>query len=372
MRARGEGTVTLRKDGRYQVAVMMPNGRRRFAYLPKGSTKKAAKERLEQLLRDREDRLDVTSDSRLGPFLRRWLDDFGPSLRPSTLRHYEMIVRVHLEPALGRKKLADVTPAVIQAYLRDKAREVSTRTVHHHHSVLRRALNIAVRWRILRTNAAMLVDAPRVPRFEPTTLTADQVKQLLAATADDRLHALWVLAASTAMRQAELLGLTWRDIDLEAGSLKVQRALTRRQGRFELVEPKSAKSRRSMPLSQVAIAALRAHRARQHRERLAAGAGGTYDGLVFTSSSGMPLHASEVIKAFYRALERAQLPRVRFHDLRHGAITIMLEQGVHPRIVMEWAGHSTIGLTMDTYSHVRASVLRETSDAMDRALEGAS
>lgn len=375
MRGHNQGSISKRKDGRLQVAVTMPNGRRRYAMLPKGATRAEARERLDDLLAARDARSDLSPDSLLGPFLRRWLDETRPSVRPSTFRHYELIVRVHLEPALGRHRLSALSVPTVQQYLRDAGGRVSPQTVRHHRAVLRRSLNVALRWGLVRRNVAALTDPPRLPAREPTVLTAAQVGHLLRSTNADRLHALWALAVTTGLRQAELLGLTWPDLDLDAGTVTVRRTLTRRNGVFEFVEPKTKRSSRTVPLPAGAIATMRAHRARQHQERLASGHGGPYEGLVFVTGGprvkvpGLPLHASEVIKAYRRALAAAGLPvESRFHDLRHATASILVAQGIHPRVVMELLGHSTIGITMDRYSHVVSSLSREAMDKLGEAI----
>lgn len=370
MRGHNEGSMSKRKDGRWQVRATMPDGRRVYRYLSRGATKRQARDLLTDLLTERESHLDPGAAWRLGPFLRRWLADFAPSLRPSTYLHYEMIVRVHLEPALGRYRLTDLTPAIVQRYLTEASSRVSPQTVRHHRSVLRRALNVALAWGYVRHNVAALASPPRVPEREASFLDAHALDAVLWAAQGDRWHALWSVAATTGMRQAEILGLTWRDIGEDR--IAVERALTRRRGMFELVEPKTRRSRRSVPLLAATGLALRAHRARQHQERLASGNGGPYDGLVFTSERGQPLHASDVLRAWHRALDAAELPRVTFHSLRHGAASMWLAAGVPPRMVMELLGHTTMRMTMETYGHVAKPLLVEAAAAMERAMGGAS
>jgi integrase len=299
MRRHGEGSITRRKDGRWQVAVTMPNGRRRFAYLAASARRNEAEAKLGELLDARDERVaDLRPDSPLGRFLRRWLADVALTLRPSTRRHYELIVRLHLEPALGRYRLSALTPAIVQEYLGEASLRLAPQTVRHHRAVLRRALNVAMRWGLVARNPAARAEPPRMPRVELSVLEPAGVRRLFEATADDRLHALYVVAATTGMREGELLGLAWPDVDLDEGRLAVARSLTRHEGRFVLVEPKSERSRRTIALSAMAVAALRAHRARQGQERLAAGQGGAYEGLVFTTLRGWPIHARELLKAF--------------------------------------------------------------------------
>jgi integrase len=373
MRGHNEGSVYRRKrDGRWMATVTMPNGRRRSRLAPADDNTRAGARRVnEELLDERDAAREPGATSRLGPFLRRWIDETRPSLRPSTLRTYELIVRLHLEPELGGYRLTELTVPIVQSYLRRLGESLSSQTVAHHRALLRRVLNTAIRWGLLQRNVAALTDPPHIDRADIRPLTAAEVQTLVSYTEGDRMHALWLVAATTGLRQAELLGLTWRDVDLEASSLRVERTLGRIEGQWVLVEPKTKKSRRVLPLIPSAVTALRAHRRRQSEERLASGAGGAYEGLVFTSEAGQPLQSSQVLRSFHRALQGAGLPEVRFLDLRHGYATLMLEAGVHPRVVMELMGHSSIKLTMETYSHVVPELGREAAEKIERALRGA-
>jgi len=184
-----------------------------------------------------------------------------------------------------------------------------------------------------------------------------------------RLEALYVLAITTGMRHGELLGLRWRDIDLDAGAVRVQSSLQRVRGGFELSEPKTAHSRRQVVLGDSAVAALRRWRLRQAEERLAAGSAAWQDsGLVFTNPLGE--NALGVLRTSFPALlERAGVPRVRFHDLRHSAATLMLGQGIHPKIVSEMLGHSTVAITLDLYSHTTPTMQQEAAASMNRLLQ---
>jgi integrase len=199
-------------------------------------------------------------------------------------------------------------------------------------------------------------------------LEPEQARAFLEAVRGDRMEALYVLALSTGLRQGELLGLTWSGLDSEAGELRVSQALQRIQGQLQFVAPKTAKSRRSVTLPEVALEALRAHRARQAEDRLFAGSGWHESGLVFTTRRGTPLEPRNATRGFKRFLRRAGLPDMRFHDLRHSFATLLLIQGASPRVVMEMLGHSQIALTMNTYSHVIPAMQREAAAKLDALL----
>jgi integrase len=278
----------------------------------------------------------------------------------------------HLEAGLGRIAVGDLAATDVAQYLREAGRGRAPRTVRHHRAVLRASLNWGIGLGVISRNAARTAKPPMLAASTMTVLTAEETTRLLEATRGDRYGALWTVAALTGMRSGELLGLTWSAVDLDEGQLVVRQQLQRVGSEFLLVEPKSKQSRRVVPLAPLAITALRRHRAHQTEERLASGVGGSYDGLVFVTRSGHPYHRGQVLRALHEALSRAGLPKVRLQDLRHGVASILLAQGVSPRLVMELLGHSTITLTMNTYSHVSATLVRETADSLQLAIGGPS
>jgi integrase len=308
--------------------------------------------------------------TKLGPFLRLWLDDVAkPTVRASTFSSYEGIVRLHLAPDLGRIAVAKLTPADVQRLLNAKrATGLSPRRVAYIHAVLRRALVTAERWGLASRNVAKLVDAPRVQHHEIRPLTPDAARRLIETANGDRLQALYVTALATGLRQGELLGLRWEDVDLDTRRLAVRHTLARVNGKLVLLEPKSDRSRRTLVLPEVAVAVLRAHRTRQRMERLVAGSRWHDTGHVFTTTVGTPIEAARVTRAFHGALARAGLPRGRFHDLRHAAATYLLAQGFTLEDVKNLLGHSSITLTSNTYGHVLEQRQRQIAEGMDAIL----
>jgi integrase len=201
------------------------------------------------------------------------------------------------------------------------------------------------------------------------TLSPEQARALLETAEGDRLEALYVLALSTGMRQGELLGLRWRNVDLDGGSLQVRATLQRTRDGFTFSEPKTARSCRQVTLTKQAVEALRGHRSRQVEERLQMGGAWEDNGLVFANEVGRPIEAGNLIRrSFHPLLERAGLPKGRFHDLRHTAATLALGKGVHPKIVAEMLGHSQIAVTLDLYSHVTPTMQRQAADALEAVL----
>jgi integrase len=212
-------------------------------------------------------------------------------------------------------------------------------------------------------NAAAMVSAPRGTHHEVRVFTPEEARRLLDAARGDRLEALYSVALALGLRQGEALGLKWSDIDLDTGTLRVRRASQRipHQG-TQLVDTKTQRSRRTLVVPPIVIAALRAHRAWQAMERLAAGERWVDHDLVFPSARGTLADGPNITHRFHRLLQRASLPPMRFHDLRHACASLLLVQGVHPRVVMETLGHSQISLTMNTYSHVLPALQREAAD----------
>jgi integrase len=235
--------------------------------------------------------------------------------------------------------------------------------------VLHKALSQAVMWSLVPRNVTEAVSAPRPVPKEMRPLSAQEVRKLLEAAGDDSLEALWVLAVHTGMRQGELLALKWTDVDFEAGKVSVRRTLTRESGHFKLAEPKTKKSRRTIKLTSAAAEALRKHLSHQMQDIDRLGDLYRDRGLVFTSSSGAPLNPSNIRnRNLRRLLLKAELPEIRFHDLRHTCATLLLSKNVHPKIVQEMLGHANVAITRDTYSHVLPGIGDQAALAMENAL----
>ena len=308
----------------------------------------------------------------VGDFLESWLTEVARvTVRPRTYVSYRYVVGFHLIPALGDHPLAGLSPADVQAFLNAKAASgLSPRTVGYLRGVLRGALGHAERTDLVTRNVARLARPPRIPRRRVSPLSVEQVRTFVAAIAGDRLEALYLVALGVGLRQGEILGLRWSDVDLAAGTLTVRHALARIDGRLVLVEPKSATSRRVVPLPAFVRDALVEHRLRQAAEPLPLRPvpPDPFADLVFVTSHGTPLDGITITRRFQRILADAGLPHQRFHDLRHACASLLLAQGVPARVVMETLGHSEISLTLNTYSHVMPSVGREAAERMDQLL----
>ncbi len=373
-RGPGEGSIYPRKDGRWagSVHIGYEDGKRVRKHVM-GRTRNEVKDKLAVLMRAHEEKRPIPDQrAKLGPFLRHWLDEVAkPTLRPSTYRSYDSILKIHLVPCLGHIAIAKLTPADVQAFLSGRsARGLSPRRVQYIHAVLRRALGTAERWGMASRNVAKLVDVPRGRQREMTPLTPEQARKLIEASEEDRHKALWITALGTGLRQGELLALRWDDIDLNVGVVHVRHSLANVQGVLTLQEPKTERSRRTVVLPESVVAALRDHRTRQLEERMAAGATWVDSGHVFATMIGRPHHAATMTRCFRKALTRAELPTVRFHDLRHSAATFLLAQGMTLEDVKQLLGHSSIALTSNTYGHVLEQRQRQVARAMDAVLGG--
>jgi integrase len=303
----------------------------------------------------------------VGEFLDQWMADVvQPSVRPWTYKGYEVHVRLHIKPVLGRLPLDALSPRHVQGLLNKKLSEgLSPKTVRYIRGTFRTALRQATRWGLIGRNPVDAVDGPKVERYEIQPFSREEARQFLSAIRGDRLEALYSVALTMGLRQGEALGLRWQDVDLELGYLHVRKQLQRFDGQFQLVEPKTPRSRRMIALPGSIVTSLREHKDRQRDERQAAGERWQDSNLVFTTDRGRPLDGTVVSHTFHRVLDRACLPQRRFHDLRHSCATLLLVQGVSPRVVMDVLGHSQIALTMNTYTHVLPELRREAADRME-------
>ncbi|MFT4040963.1 MAG: tyrosine-type recombinase/integrase [Thermomicrobiales bacterium] len=376
-RGHNEGAIYQRSsDGRWVGTLSLPNGKRKSFY---GETRKEAADRMKQAQRDQENGIDLSAAAlTVSMYLERWLRDaVKDSVKAKTYIDYESICRVRVVPRIGDRKLARLTALDLQGlYTELKEAGLSPQSIRKTHRVLHAAFRQAEKWDLLARNPCGRVKAPRAERSEMQAWTPEQAQQFLNATAEHRMHALYVLALSTGMRRGELLGLKWSDVDLKVGTLSVQRALQWQSlDKYQFVTPKTAKSRRTIHLSKKAVDALRAHRDRQAFTRRDTGEFWQDQDLVFCNAMGGPLDPTHQSTVFQQAataiaeaakkVEAPAFPVIRFHDMRHTAATILLAKGVHVKLVSEMLGHSTITLTLDTYSHIIPAMHGDAAAAMD-------
>ena len=354
-----------------QYVVYMAEGRKRKTVY--GKTRKEVAAKLVKALSNREDGLTFDAKNlTLGKYLDLWIkESVQDTVRLTTYQGYERIVRLHIKPALGRIKLDKLTPVHVRGLYRERLESgLAPRMVQLVHTTLHKALKQAVNDGLILRNVTEAVKAPRPVKKEMQPLHPVQARALLEAARGERLEALYALALTTGMRQGELLGLKWEDVDMEAGTLQVRRTLsTATGGGFNFNPPKTARSRRSIRIPELALSSLKRHRKSQLEERMKlAGLWKDHD-LVFTTGIGTPMSRADLItRSFKPLLRRADLPDIRFHDLRHTCATLLLSRGVHAKLVQELLGHATIAVTLDTYSHVLPGMGDGLADTMDEAL----
>jgi integrase len=371
-RGQGEGTIRKRADGRWEAMITVPQDdgstKRHSVY---GKTQGEVRKKLTEARRtlDQGGTL-ITERQTVAAFLDRWLRDVvKPSVRPKTYDSYLQVVKLYIIPGVGAHQLTGLQPQHVQAMINARlAAGLSPRTVQYLRAILRRALGQALKWGLVARNVATLVDPPKSERREMRALSPDEAGRFLAAAQGDRLEALYRVALSIGLRQGEILGLRWEDVDLDGGRLAVRKQLQRIDGKPRLVDLKTRQSRRTISLPTTLTRALRAHRARQNEERLLLGEKwlGEGWGLVFTSTIGTPLDPRNLTDRYKKLLASADLPAIRFHDLRHSCASLLIAQGVPMEIVKETLGHSQISLTINTYVHLLPETQRQAADAIDR------
>jgi integrase len=346
----------------------MDDGRR---VVRRASSRKDAAAKLELLLKARAEGQALAADRSTAVFLTEWLAVVRSTVALGTFERYEQYIRVHAIPALGRIKLGRLTPQHFQRLYQEKlAAGLSPTTVSHLHTVLHGALAEAVRWGLVPRNVVALVRPPRKVHVEVVALTVEQARALLAAAADNRFEALFILALKTGLRRGELLALRWEDVDLDKGVLQVRGTLRRTREGLRIGTPKTPASRRKVVLSPASVTALRRHRARQEQEQQAAFELWQDLGLVFPNRLGRPMEPRDLLADVYRPLlNRTGLPPVTFHTLRHTAATLLLAEGEHPKVVQELLGHAQVSITLDRYSHMTPRLMSNAAALMDRLLD---
>lgn len=309
-----------------------------------------------------------------------WLPTQESRLKPSTFAGYRDIVEGRLVPRLGGIRLAQLTGGHIAAMYADlrltgnrrgkgAPSGLSERSLKHTHAMLRKALEDAARRRLIARNPAGDIESPRPRNREMGVWTGAEARTFLASVESDRLRCAYTLALANGLRRGELLGLRWEDIDLDGGRLSIRRARVAAGYDVHEGDPKSGRSR-VIDLDDGMVAELRRHRRFQLEERMAAGVAWIDSGYVFTKETGEALHPQTLAWYFGKAVKAADVPVIRFHDLRHTCATLALRVGVHPKVVQEMLGHSSIAITLDLYSHVVPGMQREAAAKIGAAIFG--
>lgn len=367
-RGNGEGSLRKRADGLWEARITLDDGKRKSLY---GETRQEAAQKLRDALHDIGKGIPLVDERQtVKQYLTSWYEGMQPQVRPSSYRRYGDYVH-HLIPGIGRHTLAKLAPQHLQAFYSKKLAEgLSPTTVHAIHSMLHRALEDALQMGLVSRNVSEMLKPPRRQNREMMPLSVLEVRRFLDAVMGDRFEALYVLALSTGMREGELLGLRWQDVDLTRRIIQVRMNVQETSGRYILAETKTAYSRRTVALTQDATDALAAHWQRQQLQRRKHGERWEELSLVFPNKYGGIMIPDNITKrSFKRHLERAGLSReVRFHDLRHTAATLLLASGVNVKVVSEMLGHSSVSITLNIYAHVLPHMQQSAVSAMDQLL----
>jgi integrase len=372
------GQVIKRGDKTWLVRIFMgcdANGKRRYLNKTIRGTKKDADTYLSKTATAiSTDTFVEPSSLTVSDYFTKWLETAArPRVAERTFDSYSELITRYVTEDLGSRKLSDLRPLHIQKLYADmQGRGLSARTVRYLHAVLSSALKQAVRWGMLVRNPAEVVDLPKQVRKEMQALSPTEAGRFIKAAAEDKWGIIFVFALATGMRPEEYLGLQWKDVDLEQGVVIVRRALIWRAtgGGWHFGEPKTARSRRSIPLPASTLRSLVEHRRKQAEERLKAGAEYQQHDLVFATSEGSPLMPRNLKRRHFRPiLKAAELPdNFRLYDLRHSCATLLLAAGENPKVVSERLGHASITLTLDVYSHVLPTMQQAASEKLEKML----
>lgn len=367
-RGNNEGSITQRPDGRWEARITLDGNKRKSFY---GKTRQEVARTLAEALRDRDKGLPIVGERQtVAQYATNWLQSVEPTIGPTTIPVYERHIRLRIIPSFGSLALAKLTPQHIQMlYTRELEKGLSPNVVRQIHAVLHHMLKDAFRLGLVQRNVTEMIDPPRKHDSEMKIYTEEQARQFLEAARGHRLEALFILALTTGMREGELQALRWQDVSLELCFLQVRSSAKPIRGKLVLAETKTKRSRRRIALTPLAAAALRRHRTRQLEERLALGLSHDDLDLVFPNTVGRLLDKSNLYRsAFMPIMKKAGLPRIRFHDLRHTAATLLLLHKVNPKVVSEMLGHTSVAFTLDRYGHVLPDMQHDAVEVMQRIL----
>lgn len=371
-RTKGEGTIFFdNSNKRWMAQISLPSGKRRSK---SGKTQKEVRDWLIKQRNQIKEGVYVENENiTVAEFFDRYMKDVAAhKLRPTTIQAHSSIIRLHIKPEIGHIKLVKLRPDHVQnLYSRKLESGLSRRMVQYIHSVIHVVLKQAFRWGMVPRNVSDLVTAPTPRRKTFETYSPEQIKAYLTAVEGHRWENIYILASATGMRESELLGLRWQDVDLEKGMIQVRQIVVYIVGQgLQFSQPKSEKSIRPITLPEYAVIALRDQKERQTNLKKSMGQKWQEYGLVFTTNIGTPISPRNLIRHFKQVIKENDMPDVRFHDFsRHTHATLLLSAGIHPKVVQERLGHSQISLTLDTYSHVIPSLQEEAAEKLQDLMQ---
>lgn len=355
-RANNEGSIYFSdREHTWIAEVTLPNGKRKKK---RNKRQNVVKDWLfEQRKAIKENNIIVDEHISVADYLKRYLETSAKhKVKPSTFSAYRRDIEGHILPELGKIKLSALTPHQIQDLYNKKLKDgLSKKSVLNIHGVLRTALNQAVKLGLLIQNPCTLVTPPRPEKTLPSIWTVEQSQLFLDAVEDHRYYLIYLIALTTGARRGEILGLEWQNISWENSTISIQKSVNEVEGKAMVGDTKTKRSRRIIALPQLVIDNLKAKREES----------GDNSGFIFKTSKNTIILPRNLLRHFHSVLDRIDIPRIRFHDMRHTAATILLQQGVHPKKVQELLGHSSIVLTLDTYSHIIPTLHNETAKKMN-------
>ena len=367
IRGKKDGSIHRRENGTWRAQICLEGKRLSFS----SKTRRECQEWLKKVIGQIDNGLTYASSTvTLGEYLKSWLESTKASNRQATWKHYEQLARTYVLPHLGKARLKDLRPDQIQGlYNHLIATGIGIYTVIKIHTMLHSALEQAVKMGLANRNVSHGTIPPKQPLKEIKILDESQASQLLVAAHGTRLEALLHLALATGIRQMELLGLKWSDLDWVLQTLKVERQLVRPdRGETRFAQPKTKYGRRTVALGDQTLAVLRNHYLFQNEERKAAGELWNETGLIFTTSLGTPIHPRNLLRDYKLLLKKAGLPVMRFHDLRHTAASLMLNHGIAVIVVSRRLGHAKPSITLDVYGHLIPSMQAEAAQKIDELI----
>jgi integrase len=355
-RSRGEGSLFYHDHkGLWVSQITLPNGKRRIKYSKKQSIVREWLQTAQNELR--QGFLPANDVVTIGEFLTHYFETVGrETLRPRTQEMYASFLKVHIIPSLGRIKLKDLRPSDLQELYTKKLQSgLSRRSVQILHGIIRRCLNQAVSWGVIPRNVCHMVKAPRPDKKAPAFYTSEQIKALLEAVKDHPYRLIYVLLCSGGFREGEVLGIHIEDWDGKNRTVNVRHTVVTLKGGMVISEPKTQSSKRAVVLPKSV-----AHEVNRYIEQL-----NRKQGLIFTTRSGKPISPRNFIRHFKSVIKPAGLPDLSVHGLRHSHASLLLAEGVNPKIVQERLGHTSIALTLQLYSHTSPSLQDMAADKLE-------
>lgn len=385
-----KGQLIKRSKGSWTIVLYLGKdpvtGKKRKKWVTVRGTKKAAEKEMIRRVNEVNHGVYVESAKfSVSEYLARWLENSAKmNVSGKTYERYAEIVAKHLVPAIGAIPLSSLKPLHIQGYYSKALQSgrsnrgkpdgvphgLSAQTVLHHHRVLREALNRAVKWQLLFRNPADAVEPPKPARREMRAISEAETAWLLEIAQGTRFYLPVLLAVTTGMRRGEFLGLQWSDCDLIAGSIAVRRSVEQTNAGIKFKSPKGKKGR-AIALLPITVEALKEHSRLQEQQKQSLGSAYQDQNLVCAREEGSIWPPDSFTSEFARLAKKAGLAGVRLHDLRHSHATQLLMSGIHPKVVSERLGHSTVGITLDIYSHVLPGIQEDAARKLDAVLQAA-